>query len=356
MFEMPFYGDVVSAKKMKTSMTLDLSKPREDKLSVPGSDIDMFITTPELERLITQNSNFLLTTPTPTTNHLFPKMVTEEQEAFAKGFNDALGKLKKNDDFTNPISSTIGNIAITNQAFPKTTLPKTLENFNNKIEYPVSSIENNVQSSSYNNLNIIVPTTNAFHQSRDYFQTDFGKPIDTSVSNILNQSNNIVSKDLESSFYFNKQNSTSNNFNAFNNITPQNMQYHVIKSEAYHMVPKSPASVSSHSSGASPLNLRNNKNNVSPINLEDQEYAKLERKRERNRIAATKCRNRKLERISRLEERVRKLKEQNSNLIQSSQFLKEQVKQLKNTIINHTNQGCQVMLTSKFLDSNLDFS
>ena len=36
---------------------------------------------------------------------------------------------------------------------------------------------------------------------------------------------------------------------------------------------------------------------VAPINMDDQELQKLDRKRARNRVAATRCRNRKLERF-----------------------------------------------------------
>merc|ERR1739848_875003 len=43
---------------------------------------------------------------------------------------------------------------------------------------------------------------------------------------------------------------------------------------------------------------------VSPIDMETQEKIKLERKRLRNRQAAAKCRKRKLERISLLDDRV----------------------------------------------------
>lgn len=44
---------------------------------------------------------------------------------------------------------------------------------------------------------------------------------------------------------------------------------------------------------------------MSPVDLETQERVKAERKKLRNRIAASKCRKRKLERISRLEDKVR---------------------------------------------------
>merc|ERR1711997_1420375 len=47
---------------------------------------------------------------------------------------------------------------------------------------------------------------------------------------------------------------------------------------------------------------------ISPIDMESQEIIKLERKRLRNRLAASKCRKRKLERISNLDEKVSDLK------------------------------------------------
>uniref|UniRef100_A0A8C4NHB0 Transcription factor JunB n=1 Tax=Eptatretus burgeri TaxID=7764 RepID=A0A8C4NHB0_EPTBU len=53
---------------------------------------------------------------------------------------------------------------------------------------------------------------------------------------------------------------------------------------------------------------------VGPIDLEEQELMKVERKRHRNRIAATRCRRRKLERIARLQDKVASLKAQNVTL------------------------------------------
>merc|ERR1719213_1231091 len=52
---------------------------------------------------------------------------------------------------------------------------------------------------------------------------------------------------------------------------------------------------------------------MSPIDMESQEKIKLERKRLRNRLAASKCRKRKLERISQLDERVAQLKTENAD-------------------------------------------
>ncbi|XP_054613370.1 junE proto-oncogene, AP-1 transcription factor subunit [Dunckerocampus dactyliophorus] len=85
---------------------------------------------------------------------------------------------------------------------------------------------------------------------------------------------------------------------------------------------------------------------LSPIDLEMQEKIKAERKKLRNRIAASKCRKRKLERISRLEEKVKILKSQNSDLASTASMLREQVTQLKQKVMSHVTNGCQIAVSS----------
>ncbi|ETE59035.1 Transcription factor jun-D, partial [Ophiophagus hannah] len=77
--------------------------------------------------------------------------------------------------------------------------------------------------------------------------------------------------------------------------------------------------------------------------MDTQERIKAERKRLRNRIAASKCRRRKLERISRLEEKVKSLKNQNTELASTANLLREQVAQLKQKVLSHVNSGCQLL-------------
>ncbi|XP_077118001.1 transcription factor JunB [Ranitomeya variabilis] len=86
---------------------------------------------------------------------------------------------------------------------------------------------------------------------------------------------------------------------------------------------------------------------MSPINMEEQEKIKVERKRLRNRLAATKCRKRKLERIARLEDKVRELKSENSGLSGTAGALREQVEQLKGRVREHARHGCQLLLGGK---------
>lgn len=76
--------------------------------------------------------------------------------------------------------------------------------------------------------------------------------------------------------------------------------------------------------------------------METQEKIKLERKRQRNRVAASKCRKRKLERISKLEEKVKMLKSENTDLAIIVKNLKDQIAQLKQQVMEHMQTGCRI--------------
>ncbi len=79
--------------------------------------------------------------------------------------------------------------------------------------------------------------------------------------------------------------------------------------------------------------------------MEAQEQIKLERKRMRNRVAASKCRKRKLERIAQLDTKVQQLKGENAELAGVVKKLKEAVCNLKQEVMDHMNSGCQIMVT-----------
>ena len=124
---------------------------------------------------------------------------------------------------------------------------------------------------------------------------------------------------------------------------PQPVALVSVKREVDHDNDDAGSSVSSSSSsalstGASPL---------SPINMEVQESAKLERKRARNREAAARCRKRKLERISNLDERVNELKEENADLASVVKRLRASVCQLKQEVMDHVANGCQINMVAE---------
>lgn len=82
---------------------------------------------------------------------------------------------------------------------------------------------------------------------------------------------------------------------------------------------------------------------LSPIDMEDQERIKAERKRMRNRVAASKCRKRKLERLARLEERVSRLSGENGELRGAAESLRDQVAQLRHQLLDHIKSGCKLL-------------
>jgi len=79
----------------------------------------------------------------------------------------------------------------------------------------------------------------------------------------------------------------------------------------------------------------------------DEKVPQLERKRQRNRLAAPKCRKRKLERISHLEGKVKDLKSENGELANVVKKLKESVYQLKQEVIEHHNNGCMISMVGE---------
>lgn len=272
-FQQRLNGDV---NQLKRSMTLDLNRVPAKKpkfnaavtaapvLSSP--DLNMLkLGSPELEKLIIAQQNGLVTTiPTPTTQILFPRTVTEEQEMYARGFVDALNELHTSD------SSQMSSGGL------------------HPVDVPVTSSSNSVGGVTYTTLEphgqqVVISQANTF------------PPISSAAFNILSNDPSLMVKE-----------------------EPQTVP----------------------SLGSTPP--------LSPINMECQEKIKLERKRQRNRIAASKCRRRKLERISRLEDKVKLLKGENSELGNVVHKLKEQVCQLKEQVMDHVHSGCQIMVSAHF--------
>ena len=73
----------------------------------------------------------------------------------------------------------------------------------------------------------------------------------------------------------------------------------------------------------------------------------VERKRARNRVAASKCRLRKLERIAVLDHQASQLRAENDELAALADKLKAQIYSLKQELRWHVNNGCKVPAGAK---------
>merc|ERR1719262_1010735 len=280
-----------SGGRKRQNLTLDLNSASSKKNRVQNlltsPDVQMLkLTSPELEKFLSQNPS--LATPTPS-GYVFPKSVTEEQMMYAKGFEEALEKIKYQENFgPNTDTVTAANTLVTlssdqaaQQDHPSAlhTLPLSLPNTslsltsltpNNPLSRPNSGASGSYDSDTYQ-----LPEGSVAIKIKD-------EPDDRSVDDEDDDEESLLSP-----------------------------------------------------GGAG----------VSPIDMETQEKIKLERKRLRNRQAAAKCRKRKLERISLLDDRVAQLKTENTDLAAVVKKMKSSVASLKQEVLDHVNSGCEIRMS-----------
>ncbi|CAG5897407.1 unnamed protein product [Menidia menidia] len=319
--EQPFYHDdsFLSAyghsdaamhdyKLLKQNMNLNLTEPYRSLKSQLRAEADPYqggqqdvgslkLASPELERLIIQNSNSgVITTPTPG-QYFYNRGITDEQEGFAEGFVKALDELHKMNQMPPPnVSIGAGGGGTTCSAAASGVFGSALQ-----PETPI-----------YTTLNAYCPNT--------------------SLSSASSYPTATISY-LPPHQHGHSQTSAHH----FQHALPGAPGLHPQRLAALKEEPQTVPDLLS-SDGSPPM---------SPIDLETQERIKAERKRLRNRLAATKCRRRKLERIARLEEKVKILKNDNAGLSSTASVLRDQVNQLKQKVLTHVSSGCQLMLTSK---------
>merc|ERR1712154_685190 len=278
-------GGMGGRKRQNLTLDLNSASPKKNKVQnlLTSPDVQMLkLTSPELEKFLSQNPS--LATPTPS-SYGFPKSVTEEQMMYAKGFEEALEKIKYQENY-GPTTDTVtaANTLVTLSSGQQQDhqsalhLPLSLPNTsltslspNNPLSRPKSG-----PSSSYDSDTYQLPEGSVAVKIKD-------EPDDRSVEE----------EDDEESL-----------------LSP---------------------------GGAG----------VSPIDMETQEKIKLERKRLRNRQAAAKCRKRKLERISVLDERLAQLKTENTDLAAVVKKMKSSVAALKQEVLDHVNSGCEIRMSDQ---------
>ncbi|XP_038640540.1 transcription factor AP-1-like [Scyliorhinus canicula] len=286
-----------TSKFLKHNMHLNLVDPSRslkpqlragvEEALLGSPDVGLLkLASPELERLIIQSSNGVVTT-TPTPGQYFSgRNITDEQEGFADGFVKALEELHK-------INHVAPNVSIPNPGM-------SCSGYGGEVP-PV-----------YTNL--------------------------TAYSNPANPSS------LQAPSGVGRGGGGSSYPTATISYLPQPHAYSLPALPLPHPrlqgLKEEPQIVPEvQSRGETPP--------LSPIDMENQERIKAERKRMRNRVAASKCRKRKLERIARLEDKVKSLKTDNAGLASTATVLRDQVSQLKQKVMTHISSGCQIVLTQK---------
>jgi len=297
-------------------------------------------------------SNSLLQTPTPT-QFLYPKYVTDEQEAYARGFVEALAQLQNSGMPGQPplpgasAAGAPGTSGLQDASKPGDTVPNasdqpptysTLMPMSSAPSIPpmsATSAATTLANMSGVNPPIGIPQKRPYQFVPSALAAHAPPPTST-----IPHSAALSSIGMN----FPPVPSTSNGLSISVKDEPSHSADHTVPSGSSQVSPAPSSSRMSDNSGpGSPGSVMDNDGDMG-LNLGDQDGMKLERKRARNRIAARKCRTRKLERISRLEEKVADLKNRNNDLLQHATSLNEQVVQLKQQIMDHMKTGCQIMM------------
>ena len=221
--------------------------------------------------------------------------IIQEQEAYARGFIDALEELHRR------------------QGIPSSPpLEESLSTFSTKNSDHIFST--NISSLSMNS-SADVPTRDAPLSPSPHL-TQVKTAVLPPALTLLSRSSKSYDASLNSLVNGNVSNATTSSKTG-----------NILLDENYQAVPKlisSPPSSTASLSGDSP----------SPMSA-NEDFDRLEMKRARNRLAAQKCRSRKLERIAVLSQRVEELKEQNAQLHLLKQEAFKNVEELKTRLSKH---------------------
>merc|ERR1739846_185682 len=277
------------SKKSKLAASHILTSPDVQKLK---------LSSPELAEFLTRNPT--LATPTPSGgNYIFPKTVTEEQESYVKGFEVALKNLQQHPGQA-PGQGSVGHQIPIDQKyiFPKSIITDTPTVVKHEPHTRTTSIET-------------IEKATAAHRASKLAPVEVSPRPESSASGSMDSAELRIKEEIEDA-------DLDDDFDEDDSYSDD------------------------EESVQSPPKKRGGSRKITPINMESQEKIKLERKRQRNRLAASKCRKRKLERISQLELKVKDLKGENSELYNVVKKLKESVANLKQEVIDHCNSGCQI--------------
>ncbi|XP_022783289.1 transcription factor AP-1-like [Stylophora pistillata] len=304
---MPTTSSSQSATYDKGNLKLDFTSPsarRQTSLEgalLTSPDLNLLtLGSPELEKLI-MGYGGILTTPTPTQIFKGTSSVTEQQESYARGFVEALQKLHDQQQEAGG-QNTSQSVVNTNALL-------------------LNALNQSFATAAINNTTSTVAATTPMLASGTSTISTQSLPL-VSLSGATQ-----IFPDFQRTSAATAQPSTS--YAALNiQIPPQQPRLDNVKLEnESQVVPGTPP--------------------LPPIDLALQETVKNERKKQRNRVAASKCRKRKLEKEADLEDKVINLKNINSQLHTEVCELRKQVCQLKIQVMDHVQGGCEIMLLNQ---------
>lgn len=363
MSQVAFYERLVMSQNYdKSNLKLDLdcnkgvNSRKRNFLGIPSAhllqspDLKLLkLGSPELEKLIAQHDGFI---PTPTPgggcSSLFQngENRAEDQESFARGFIEALQKLQEQD--------------------APTTLQSLIDGKSDSVTSKQTVITQQSQrwqtDQNRNSVPVITPTRFENRTFDNRSPPLSRQPV--SVPVVINFPT--VSTGTVSTMGLTAMSRTNTSYVTRPNIMDQNRLSHQSSNSmttsgmtlptpimASSTSPILDVQVKSEDEAIVPHSENEMNLDMNPIDLEVQEHIKHQRKKLRNRLAAQRCRKRKIEREDTLKIKVKELKSKNADLTSLASTLRMQVCDLKQQVMHHVNEGCQVFLKDSEEEKNL---
>lgn len=282
----------------ETSMFLDLKEEKRQALLTTPDVSEFTLSTPEVQKMLTSAStittNSMIRTPTPSSlamiRHSQP--VAMDQEMYAASFLDRLDPIHAYDVHGHSKAETSGH----------------------------QSIVSGYSTGSNPSLEAVAPT---------YVTATFVDRLPNFCTQTTSEPSSTYAVDSSTDYY------ASTNYGIpYRHEAAAAMMPGTTSGYAVMATPSIYGSIDNHTDVLHEMT-------VVP-DMKTQEQMKVERKKARNRIAASKCRLRRLQRESELQSKVNVLKDHNKELNDEVNGLKEQISNLKKALVHHMKTGCKV--------------
>jgi len=295
----PFYGHMnMSDKLPKYMYGLDYpSNPdtvvvKQEKAMEHHSAASSLSLAPEMENTFISAPPISTICDTPTSTRFLNQPVTTEQELYAQGFLDALKQIQTRSE---PEKQPVSNVYSQSNALISSYGPNpSLANVaNTYVTATTSVIPTHLERTLYNTPESGTSSPYSSHEDLRIVAAPYhmGSPASLNCSPATSESD-----------IYDKLNGP--------------MGHHEMFRDAMAVVP----------------------------DMKTQEQLKSERKKARNRVAASKCRQKRLAREASLQDKVIQLKAQHNELQSERVTLKESIAELKKQLSDHLRKGCQIDL------------
>lgn len=322
---------VYDKKRLKLDLPSKVKKQDNNNAVLTSPDlIKLKLDSPELERIILATAGSATPTPKQYRRIKGPSDLTvkEQQEQYVRGFEDALNKMRQESNSTQQnneaIASTVSSIISNNN----NTITKTAYENETGLNQPVNGASHSYLKCTSSNSPYL--STNYVNTSSDFqlktpANHNLNLPLKTSATNHIRTAESTPVVRLK----------PVSNDSQSDDITAAQLLVDPIQNSG-------PPKMSEQIQIPSVATTSYPTISTVPIDLNQQEEVKSERKKHRNRVAASKCRKRKLERESNLQDTVNELKNRHSELTNIASILRQQVCNLKLQVMDHMKSGCEV--------------